>query len=112
MLGASWNLNGGPILIRPSDALDLDNPGPTLDAEELIAVTVNFAADLFASPQRHHHQLNVVGGVHYGAKVLVGLTQFLNVPHKAGFGAIDPVDRQVQLRVVMGIDQGFTALGR
>src|SRR5205085_1524904 len=59
------------VLDMIGNPINVDNAGPLLDAEELVAVLVNLFADLIAGLQRHGDELQMVARVEHPAEVLV-----------------------------------------
>jgi hypothetical protein len=60
-------------------AMTLWRAGACLDAEELIAIVVDFFADFLARLDRHQDQLEIVTGVEDLAEEVVLLGQLLDV---------------------------------
>ena len=111
VLGATGHKNRAPILICPPKAVNLDNPTPTLDAEKLITVAVDFAADFFTGSQGHQDQLHVVRGIYHCAISLVNLAETFDISNKASLSGVNTLRRQRKLRIVVRIIESFTAFG-
>jgi hypothetical protein len=63
-------------------AIDPDLAFAALNAKELIAIIVNFFADLITGLDRHEDKLNVVAGVENAPEVVVVLSPLFDVVNK------------------------------
>jgi hypothetical protein len=72
-------------------AVDVDRAFAFVNAEELVAVGMQFLADFLARLQSHQHQLQVLAGVQDPAEVLICLSQILDIVAKAALHCLPPL---------------------
>lgn len=91
-----------------TDAIDPDFSRTAFDAEKLVAVVMDFFADLIPGLDRHEDELQVVSGIEHAAKVVVVFRQLLDVIDKAlhDAGSVSEWDGMVKSAWLQGFKYG------
>src|SRR6478609_5322801 len=79
MTGAGRYDRGAAVLDRIAVVVDVDRAAAFLEAEELVAVLMDFGADLLAGLKGHQHELEMVSGVKHPAKIAIVRRQLLDI---------------------------------